>query len=344
MQRLEEEERGAGGSAGSVARIMYASRAAIRGSVYAEMERIRASALRHNQPAGVATALLYQSGWFLQWKEGPGAALRRSMDRVAGDARHHALRAVHGSRGRRLLDGAWSMAVVHCDELPAAMERRVDELRRAVDEGLLFSPPAIWRLLSTPMAHPGAWRPEDADGFHRLMVCAASGTASFELVHRLAHQHREAVVHRRFAGAQCFDVATDYVDFAHVGGRIMRVIAMARNGLHVPLTRAFLPDYSHLVLLLSGDAARDQDLVYRVVQACAGLEEPPPLVAVAAREEDHAALFVLARRCGHIYLQAVADPQSPAASWMAIQPLLARWRPTATGAPAPALRRRAVAQ
>ena len=66
-----------------VARVVYASESNLHDSIYAEMERIRASAVRHNVPAGVHTALLYQSGWFVQWKEGPGDALLKLMDRVA---------------------------------------------------------------------------------------------------------------------------------------------------------------------------------------------------------------------------------------------------------------------
>ena len=58
-----------------VSRFMYASQANVEGSIYSVIERIRASAVRHNEPAGVATALLYQSGWFAQWKEGPSEAL-----------------------------------------------------------------------------------------------------------------------------------------------------------------------------------------------------------------------------------------------------------------------------
>ena len=52
---------------------------------------------------------------------------------------------------------------------------------------------------------------------------------------------------------------------------------MARKGLMVPLTRAFLQDYSHIVLLLDADVERDQWLVQRVVQACGHLPSPPPL-------------------------------------------------------------------
>jgi hypothetical protein len=320
-----EKEHGAASAGEVVARIVYASRAAITESIYSEMERIRASAVRHNQPAGVATALLYQSGWFVQWKEGPDAAVARIIERVAGDPRHRGLRLVHRSTGPRLLDGPWSMAIVQCDEPDADMAQRVDEVRAAVLRGVRFSPPAIWRRLSTPMRHPGAQRQQDADAFQRVLVCAASGTASFDLVRWLAQRFRAELVQRRFAGDRDLDVATDYVDFIH-GERVLRAIAMARNGLHLPLTRAFLADYSHLVLLLSGDALRDEDLVRRLAQACAALPEPPPLIALAQRAADHANAFALARHCGLVYLEAQAELRDPWSCWQALAPLLERWQ------------------
>ena len=249
-------------------RIVYASRARIKGSVYAEMERIRDSAMRHNAQLGVHTALLHQCGWFLQWKEGPEEAVLRTMERVRADRRHHDLRIVHSSAGPRLLAGPWSMAIVQLGDTAHAMAERVAQLHRATESGARFSPPAVWRRLSTPMRHPGAAQQADPDAFQRVLVCASRGEASFALVQWLAACHKQEVVHRRFAGPYDLDVGTDYVDFEE-GGRVLRVIAMARKGLLLPLTRAFVPDYSHILLLLSGDAERDLALVRKAAMACA---------------------------------------------------------------------------
>lgn len=311
-----------------VARIVYASQANVEGSVYAEMERIRASAVRHNEPLGVYTALLYQSGWFVQWKEGPGAALLRIMDKVAGDPRHHSMRIVHSSRGPRLLSGPWSMAIVQVHEPASDMAWRVNELRKAMDQGVQYAPPAVWRRLSTPMRHPGANRQTDPDAFQRVLVCSAAGLGSFELVQWLGREHGEEIVHRRFAGAQFLDVGTDYVDFAD-DERVMRVIAMARKGLLLPLTRAFLPDYSHIVLLLCGDAEYDIALVQKVAQACSELVAPPALLGVARDAAAHRDAFTAAHHLGMIYLECHADPEDYAATWQAIGPQLALWRQAA---------------
>jgi hypothetical protein len=311
-----------------VARIVYASLARIAGSVYSEMERIREAAVRHNVPVGVHTALLYQSGWFLQWKEGPGDALLQLMARVEADPRHTALRIVHSSRGPRLLEGPWSMAIVQCTDPPTEMAQRVMELRHAMDAGRQYAPPTVWRRLSTPMRHPGAARQADPDAFQRGRVCSAAGMLSFDLVNWLARREKQEVVHRRFAGAQLLDVGTDYVDFQD-DERVMRVIAMARKGLEVPLTRAFLPDYSHVVLLLSGDAQRDKALVHRVAEACARLLAPPALIGVAKDREAHGTVFAAARSVGLVYLEVHADPEHCEAVWAALQPPLALWRQAA---------------
>ena len=323
-----EHEHGATSVEGPVARIMYASQASVRHSVYQEMEKIRASALKHNEPAGIATALLHQSGWFVQWKEGPAPALQEIMERVASDVRHFDLRIVHRSRGPRLLAGPWSMAIVQCNEMPAEMEMRVQQLKHQVDSGMQFSPPAVWRRLSTPMKHPGAMRQQDPDAFQRVLVCSASGMGSFDVVHWLGEQNGVGVVHRRFAGATELDVGTDYVDFEQEG-RVWRVIAMARHGLSVPLTRAFMSDYSHFVLLLSVDGDRNLELMERVLRAYATLSHPPVLVGVASMPEMHTLPNTLARRFRIPYQLAIADSREWESSWHAIEPLLACWQQAA---------------
>ncbi|MGZ5196064.1 MAG: BLUF domain-containing protein [Ramlibacter sp.] len=338
MQNEQKNPRDFTESAGNaleiVARIVYASQARIQGSVYAEMERIRACAVRHNEPAGIHTALLYQSGCFVQWTEGPGDALLRLMDHVSGDRRHEGMRIVHSSRGPRLLAGPWSMAIVQCNDSPVEMMARVNRLREMMEAGTQCSPPAAWRQLSTPMRHPGAAQQADPDAFQRILVCSSWANESFELVDWLARRTRQEVVHRRFAGAKDLDVGTDLVDFQEEG-RVMRVIAMARKGLTLSLTRAFLPDYAHLMLLLCGEREHDLALLHRVAEACAGLASPPLLLGVAQDDATHNEAFAIAHHLGLIYLKCDARPDSPAEAWSAAFPVLSLARDAAnSGYPA----------
>ena len=311
--------------AAPITRVIYASESCVAQSVYSTLESIRAAAMRHNVPLGVHTALLYQSGWFVQWKEGPGPAVAQVMEKVAQDKRHKGLRIVHSSRGPRLLSGPWSMAIVQAAETPEEMGSRVQALFHACRSGVQSGPPAVWRQLATPLRHPGATRQADPDAFQRILVCSAAGDGAFHLIQWLGSIHQAEVVRRRVAGAQSLDVGTDYVDFQE-GDRVVRAIAMARNGLEVPLTQAFLADYAHILLLLSGDPDRDAALIQRVARACAQLPMSPPLIGVALDPKSHGPAATLARRLGMIYLDATAEADEPYLIWEAVRTFLAVWR------------------
>lgn len=296
-----------------MARILYASQSRIDGPVYAQMERIRACAVRHNEPLGVHTALAHQSGWFLQWKEGPADAVRHIMERVLQDPRHHGARIMHRSTGPRLLPGVWSMSIVQCNDNTAEFGARVDQVDAVRLQGLQYAPAAAWRMLSTPLRHPCADRQDTPGVFRRVMVCSAGGEESFALVQHLAWQHRQEVVRRRFAGPQQLDVGSNYTDLPDGEGAV-RVIAMARNGLNLGLTRALLVDYPLVVLWCSGSDERDAQLMQRLVQACASTPTPPVLMGLGASPGAHRAMFQLARHAGMIYLDA-APVQGPDEAW-----------------------------
>jgi hypothetical protein len=222
------------------------------------------------------------------------------------------------------------MAVVQSHEPVSEIARRVDRLKAELDRRIQYSPQTVWRRISTPMRHPGAALQAQPDAFQRVLVCAAEGMASFYLVHWLGRHHSEEVVHRRFSGAYDLDVGSDYVDFNH-DGRVLRLIAMARKGLALPLTRAFLPDYSHVVLLLSGNNERDTALAQRVAQACSSLATPPTLLGVARDAGGHNEMFALARRCGLCYVGTHCDTADDVQTWQAIEPLLDDWQDVADG-------------
>ena len=101
-------------------------------NVYATMEDIREHALRHNPAVGIHVALLYQSGWFLHWAEGPKQAVRTLFDRIRQDPRHHDQTVVHHSRGRRLLMTTWSMLLSPSTETPEQFGHRVLALREQI--------------------------------------------------------------------------------------------------------------------------------------------------------------------------------------------------------------------
>jgi hypothetical protein len=318
--------------AGEPVRIhIYASRSNIVGPVYAHMESIRANVARRNGALGVNTALLHQSGWFVQWLEGPTDAVRQIVARVAADPRHGAMHVLHDDVAPRQLHEPWSMAVVHCAEGPADFAQRVARLGAEHTQGVRHTATALWRLLSTPHDHAGAAAHDDPALFCRTLVCAADVDESFELVRWLAREYRVDVVRRRFAGNDTPDVETDYVDFIEGGGvcqappRVHRVIAMARNGIHIGLTRAFMADYGSLVLLRGTDARRDGRLLEAMAQACALLPRRPTLVSVGADMARQGALRRIACERGMVYEDvAVTDPRDPADVWRSVAPVVSR--------------------
>lgn len=309
----------------AVDRLLYASLCCVDGPVFEEMHRIRRHALQRNVADDVFVALLFQAGWFMEWMEGPAAGVQAVMRRVARDPRHRDLRLLHLSRGERRLTEPWSMAYTKEHERPEDFARRaaaLRELRRQQPS----DPASVWRRLSMPLNRPGAEQSLETDCFQRVMVCSARGTQSFDLVRWLSHVNGARVVSHRFAGAQARtgDVATDYVDLdAGAGQVVRRVVAMARNGLQIGLTQAFLPDYSHLIVVLSGEANSDRDLMNLLVSSCARLAHRPVLLGVAPKACGHGDARAIASQAGLAYLDCDLGGTADARSlWAVAEPAL----------------------
>jgi hypothetical protein len=158
--------------------------------IYAQMENIRADALRLNAVHGIHAVLLYQSGWFLHWAEGPSPAVRGLQQRLAEDPRHHSPHTVHSSRGRRMLPTPWSMMMSQATESAVHFGRRVMALREQFEKGVQYAPSSVLRRLSAPMQLAAGARPGRPRGFHRLGICAAGGNEAFAMVEWLAQPLR----------------------------------------------------------------------------------------------------------------------------------------------------------
>jgi hypothetical protein len=317
----------------AVDRLLYVSLCCVQGPVFEEMHRIRQHALQRNVADGVYAALLYQAGWFLEWMEGPPAGVQAVMRRLAGDRRHRNLRIVHHSRGPRRLTQPWSMAFRHDLDQPVEFERRLQALPAKTNQQGM-EPASVWRRLSMPLKGSGATAPPEDERYQRVMVCSARGTESFELVRWLGQAYDCKVTSQRLAGAETRvrDVATDYVDVGGAGAMLRRVVAMARNGLQIGLFQAFLPDYSHMILLLCGDRKHDEDLIDILVSACSRLAHRPVLLGLGRPGCDHARLREAARRGGLAYLDCdLSGNINAKALWAAAEPALDFSRATRYG-------------
>lgn len=283
-----------------VERLICASVVSDNTSVYDQMEQIRDASMRHNPPLGLHAVLLYQSGWFVYWAEGPGSALRALLERVRRDDRHEAQRVVHHSRGKRFLSTPWSMMMSRSHDTPAEFGLRVTAIRQMMEQGRQFAPTSVIRRLSAPMRLPAARHLPDPEAFHRVGVCGVANEA-FDLVAWLGAQQGQPLAHRRFAGEVDLDSGSDYVEFMQ-DGHPCRVIAISRHGLLHGLRRAFLPDWPLLLLVMSGQPKRDDALMDRVRDACQGLPCCPALMGIAPDTETHARMASRSRSEGLHYL------------------------------------------
>lgn len=307
-----------------VERVVTASICHIREGIFAQMENIRAESLRLNAVHGIHAVLLYQSGWFIHWAEGPAPAVRALLQRLADDPRHHSPHTVHISRGRRILPSPWSMMMSLATESAVHFGRRVMALREQFEKGTQYAPSSVLRRLSAPMQLPQAQGLPDPEAFHRVGICAAGGNEAFALISWLAQQLGLTVAKRRFAGEEDMDGSSEYVEFME-GHHPCRMIAVARSGLAHGLRRAFLPDWPHFVMLFCGTPKFDDALMARMVAACEGLPVTPTLLGIAPDTATHQRMQAMAREVHLAYVAAsTAKPDDCHAISLAVRDQLQR--------------------
>lgn len=307
-----------------VDRLIYVSLSNVEGSVFEQMLRMREGALARNLADKVNVALLYQSGWFIEWMEGPPSGIRAVMERVARDTRHRQITVVHSSRGLRRLTQPWSMAIKQTGDKPGNFAPRVFALQEQYLDKVAIEPISAWRQLSFPVLGPTSSGRAERFGCQRVMLCAAIGTQSFDIVQWLGQKHRWTVVNQRCAGERGGDVAMSYVDLAvPVSAVVRRVVAVARNGLQIGVIQALLPDYSHFIALLSGQTKHDAEMVESLVSSCSKLGCRPVIVGVGPEGCNHALLGALAHEAGFVYLDSsLKSPARAAELWDAAEPAL----------------------
>ena len=313
-----------------VERIIRASMVTRPDSQYAEMERIRVTSMRLNPRAGIHAVLIYQSGWYVHWVEGPGEALRELLARVERDPRHHSHHLLHHSRGERHLPTRWSMVLNPSTESFADFGKRVGQLFQARQRGVQFPPTSVIRRLAAPLRVRGPETADAPESFHRVGVCSADEGRSFDLVRWLATRRDASGETRRVAGEHDLDSGSDYAEFLQDGWPC-RVIAVSRAGLAHGFRRAFLPDWPFLLLLFGDDAKRNSALLERVREAFQGLPVVPRLLGVAADPAVHARIAVACRMAGLSYIQlGLFDPREHEAIWSAVAERLRDVGPPAT--------------
>lgn len=306
-----------------VSRLIYASVSLVDGPVLDEMRGIRDHAVLHNQAEGIRVALLHMNGWFVEWIEGPEAAIQKLLNRVSQDSRHQGLRVIHRSFGRPRLFKPWIGTIVQSGERRDAFGLRVFELQDRFESGEQLEPASVWLNLCSP---PATNMRVPIGGYPRVMLLSARGAKVFDLLQWLAQTGSFELVRRRFAGAAADapDVESDLLDLPGQGPKGVRLIANARKGLAMGMTHAFLPDYAAVVLLLDDDARANQRIIDRVLSACRQVHHLPTIVGLGTHEELTKDLVEQVERQGLAWRAARTRMLRPDLEdyWASLQPVI----------------------
>lgn len=107
--------------------VVYCSRAA-EGFDIADVERIIASARRHNPAAGITGLLVFGSGVFFQWLEGPRDSVTALMATLRSDPRHDTVVELSANEEvRERLFPDWDMEFVESTDIREVLLDALDD-------------------------------------------------------------------------------------------------------------------------------------------------------------------------------------------------------------------------
>jgi hypothetical protein len=115
----------------------------------AEVDRIVEAAQRSNQARGITGVLVFGSGIFFQWIEGPTAEIKDLIARLHHDPRHHDIVSLSQSEEEReRLYPNWTMERVEAEDIRAVLQ---DALESAEDKNNVA---ALERIIGHPGSQP----------------------------------------------------------------------------------------------------------------------------------------------------------------------------------------------
>ena len=106
--------------------LVYCSRATALADDRA-LDRVIATARRHNAVHGISGLLVYGNGIFFQWLEGPRETVLRLMEKIRADPRHHdVVELTHAEELRERLFPTWDMELVGASDLRDVLQDALD--------------------------------------------------------------------------------------------------------------------------------------------------------------------------------------------------------------------------
>jgi hypothetical protein len=232
--------------------------------------------------SGVRTALLYASGWLVQWHEGSETAVAAEWERLRADPMLRNARLLHSSTGRCVLREPVQLSSLHAPETPADVARRLHALAREQEQGWTAEPAQIWQALGAP-CRLGRVGVLGRVGPRELLAVAGEDNEAVDLVRLLAQDHGVQVAYQRYADGNLErrDMGAAYADVRREGNRITRVQALPWRALEGgALLMLGVPPIDRLLVMLGADGRRGRAMLAEVAQLLHTLPRAPEVQLV----------------------------------------------------------------
>lgn len=170
-------------------RLVFCSRStATSGSALArDLASISAASQAHNPGTGIAGVLATANGVYLQWLEGPTAAVRALYQRIERDPRHEEITLLADTALEQRGLSSWSSCSIERSEPPAATRQRLLHLKQHLRQDPKARVQDFFRYLLAPSARASSAAPaRRADGVMRLGLVSPGGLWAANQVQHLA--------------------------------------------------------------------------------------------------------------------------------------------------------------
>ena len=280
----------------AITRVICASVSLVQGSVMEHLFLRRNRLLAAGRDPLVKCALLYASGWFVCWLEGPQEAVEKVLQRLAADPHNERQAVIHRSRGAATLTEPLGIVVTQSTEGAGAYERRIRQYRQDPERSATMEPAAVWQCLSAPCTVPNDISHSRRPDRHVALV-SAEDNGPIDLLRKLGERFGSRVVYQRFAGARSHstDVGLAYVD-VQVEREIRRIYLLSRRALGLPLVHRTLEGLDEMVMLMGSRPGAAIELAASVADCVNALPRAPAICQVTDREEIAATIGRLLER------------------------------------------------
>ena len=260
------------------------------------------SRARADNAANKITGILVElNGTYLQWLQGPTAAVSRLVANIEKDERHTGFTELISRPSRRLLQQAWGGYRVDRREDAGALRERVATLPRLVNRDLPCAPEDFFRSLCWPgKPRLGA---ETAPPIRVVLFGATlmwtSAVVTAASVRQATHTGRTRFSDLASDGRA--DTLVEYVDYSLTPEAPVRLMACEISSLHNNLAVSIFCDADVLIFMV-GSLNSDHfcELIVNAAELCKQRITPPRIVFLLAKRvaEAEAELCALASASG----------------------------------------------